>query len=243
MHRRELLALVGGRRAGTAWAIPIAEVAPDGTFVVTKHDGTGGLVTVDTVGRAARLRDGRPGALPHARTASPISRRSGSSRTGRDRVRVSGITRRRRRPTRTRSRSPISRGTRPSGQLTMSGPDAVAKARICADAIWGRLARAGRRLRADAHRARRRRCLSRAAHARAATPGRDRPARRRARTASREKVDRFGKELAPLVTSGPPGVTGFAGGRPKATEVLGYWPALIPKRPASRPQVVVEEVA
>src|SRR2546426_771011 len=31
----------------------------------------------------------------------------------------------------------------------------------------------------------------------------------------RGKVDRFGKELAPLVTAGPPGVTGFAGGRPK----------------------------
>jgi hypothetical protein len=58
---------------------------------------------------------------------------------------------------------------------------------------------------------------------------------------SRAKVDRFGKELAPLVTSGPPGVTGFAGGRPKATEVLGYWPALIPKKLVV-PQVSVEEV-
>jgi hypothetical protein len=58
---------------------------------------------------------------------------------------------------------------------------------------------------------------------------------------SKGKVDRFGKELAPLVTTGPPGVTGFAGGRPKAAEVLGYWPALIPKRLVS-PHVVVEEV-
>jgi hypothetical protein len=43
------------------------------------------------------------------------------------------------------------------------------------------------------------------------------------------KVERFGTELVPLVTSGPPGVTGFAGGRPKATEIIGYWPALISK--------------
>ena len=42
----------------------------------------------------------------------------------------------------------------------------------------------------------------------------------------RAKVDRFGSELVPLVTSGPPGVTGFAGGRPKATEIIGFWPAL-----------------
>ena len=45
----------------------------------------------------------------------------------------------------------------------------------------------------------------------------------------RAKVDRFGMELVPLVTSGPPGVTGFAGGRPKATEVIGFWPALVRK--------------
>ena len=31
------------------------------------------------------------------------------------------------------------------------------------------------------------------------------------------------------MTSGPPGVTGFAGGRPKATEIIGYWPALLSK--------------
>jgi hypothetical protein len=62
------------------------------------------------------------------------------------------------------------------------------------------------------------------------------------RDPDRERVDRFGKELAPLVTSGPPGVTGFAGGRPKATEVLGYWPALVPKR-LVRTEVSVEQVS
>jgi hypothetical protein len=43
------------------------------------------------------------------------------------------------------------------------------------------------------------------------------------------------------VTSGPPGVTGFAGGRPKATEVLAFWPALIDKS-LVEPVVEVEEV-
>ncbi|MCX6150025.1 MAG: DUF1446 domain-containing protein [Ignavibacteriales bacterium] len=42
-------------------------------------------------------------------------------------------------------------------------------------------------------------------------------------------VERFGKEIAPLILTGPPSVTGFAGGRPKPTEVVAYWPALIPK--------------
>ncbi|MDT3696891.1 MAG: acyclic terpene utilization AtuA family protein [Ignavibacterium sp.] len=40
-------------------------------------------------------------------------------------------------------------------------------------------------------------------------------------------VERFGKEIAPLILTGPPSVTGFAGGRPKPSEVVAYWPALI----------------
>ena len=47
------------------------------------------------------------------------------------------------------------------------------------------------------------------------------------RDRDRAKVERFGKEIAPLVTAGPPGVTGFAGGRPKPQEVVAYWPALL----------------
>ena len=54
-------------------------------------------------------------------------------------------------------------------------------------------------------------------------------------------VERFGKELAPLILTGPPAVTGFAGGRPKPSEVIAYWPALIPKS-AVTPRVVVEEI-
>src|SRR5439155_23713603 len=45
----------------------------------------------------------------------------------------------------------------------------------------------------------------------------------------RTSIERFTKEIAPLILTGPPGVTGFAGGRPKVEEVIAYWPALIPK--------------
>ena len=45
----------------------------------------------------------------------------------------------------------------------------------------------------------------------------------------RASIERFTKEIAPLILTGPPGVTGFAGGRPKVEEVVAYWPALIPK--------------
>jgi hypothetical protein len=49
------------------------------------------------------------------------------------------------------------------------------------------------------------------------------------RSEDRKAVERFTKEIAPLVLTGPPGVTGFAGGRPKVEEIVAYWPALIPK--------------
>jgi hypothetical protein len=56
------------------------------------------------------------------------------------------------------------------------------------------------------------------------------------------KVDRFGKEIAPLITAGPPGVTGFAGGRPKAQEIVAYWPALLAREEVEgRIEVTVEE--
>jgi hypothetical protein len=45
----------------------------------------------------------------------------------------------------------------------------------------------------------------------------------------REAIEQFGREIAPLILTGPSGVTGFAGGRPRPSEVIAYWPALIPK--------------
>ena len=45
----------------------------------------------------------------------------------------------------------------------------------------------------------------------------------------RKAIERFTREIAPLVLNGPPSVTGFAGGRPKVEEIVAYWPALVDK--------------
>jgi hypothetical protein len=50
------------------------------------------------------------------------------------------------------------------------------------------------------------------------------------RSGNKAAVERFTREIAPLVLNGPPSVTGFAGGRPKVEEIVAYWPALIDKR-------------
>ena len=55
----------------------------------------------------------------------------------------------------------------------------------------------------------------------------------------RSSVERFTREIAPLVLTGPPSVTGFAGGRPRVQEIMAYWPALI-RREAVEPHLRVE---
>ena len=49
------------------------------------------------------------------------------------------------------------------------------------------------------------------------------------RDPERAAVERFCRELAPLVTSGPPGIVGYAAGRPTPRPAFGYWPALVPR--------------
>jgi hypothetical protein len=45
----------------------------------------------------------------------------------------------------------------------------------------------------------------------------------------REAVERFAREIAPLITSGPAGLAGYAAGRPQVRPVYAYWPTLVPK--------------
>ncbi|HEX6589795.1 MAG TPA: hypothetical protein VF039_12300, partial [Longimicrobiales bacterium] len=59
------------------------------------------------------------------------------------------------------------------------------------------------------------------------------------RGSDKAAVDRFGREIAPLILTGPPTVTGFAGGRPRAEQIVAYWPALI-DRTQVEPHLEVE---
>ncbi len=61
------------------------------------------------------------------------------------------------------------------------------------------------------------------------------------RAKDRNTVKRFGQEIAPLILTGPPSVTGFAGGRPKPSDVIAYWPALMPKN-LVKPKVKILEL-
>jgi hypothetical protein len=205
---------------------PIVESAGDGSFVVTKHEGTGGMVTVDTVAEQLMYEMGDPTAYITPDVVADFTSIR-LEQEGPDRVRVSGIRGRPSTPFLKVSASYLG-GYKASGQLTVSGPLAVEKARLCAETVWKRLERAGVTFAAeqrdeelvgvDA-------CLPGILAAPAEPP--EVLLRLGVRDEDPARVERFGMELAPLVTAGPPGVTGFAGGRPKPQEVVAYWPALV----------------
>src|SRR6266849_3786037 len=123
-----------------------------------------------------------------------------------------------------------SAGYKAVGTLVYSWPDAYAKAQAADKILRARLDRLGLRFEQILTEF----VGANATHGRlAGEPSRDLAAvqlRVGVRSENRAAVERFTKEIAPLILTGPPGVTGFAGGRPKVEEIVAYWPALLPKR-------------
>ena len=220
---------------------PLVEGSADGSFTVTKHPGTGGMVTVDTVSEQLLYEMADPaGYITPDVVADFTSIRL--AQDGPDRVRVSGIEGRPKTPTLKISASYLA-GYKASGQITISGPRAVAKAELAAECVWKRLERAGMVFPPEQ---RSQEIVGTGACLPGIFPQPPEPPevvlRLGVRDPDRAKVERFGKEIAPLITTGPPGVTGFAGGRPKAQEVVAYWPALLAREEVEeRIEVTVEE--
>lgn len=206
---------------------PIIEAFPDGTFVVTKHGGTGGRVSVATVTEQLVYEIGDPRSYITPDCVADFTTIR-LAQDGHDRVRVSGI--RGRRATESLKVS-ISYfyGYKAVGTLVYAWPDAYAKAQRADRILRARLRRLGLTFE---------QILTEyvgvnATHGRlAGAPGPDLAEvewRIAVRAPKREPVERFTREIAPLILNGPPSVTGFAGGRPKVEEIVAYWPALIPK--------------
>jgi Acyclic terpene utilisation family protein AtuA len=207
---------------------PIVEASPDGTFIITKHEGTGGWVIIPSVKEQLVYEMGDP----HSYITPDCVADFTSVRLeyeGRDRVRVFGIEGRPATDTLKVSIS-YSAGYKAVGTLVYSWPDAYDKAQAADRILRARLDRLG--LKFD-------QVLTEFVGANAThgplagKPSPDLPEvqlRVGVRSENRNAVERFTKEIAPLVLTGPPGVTGFAGGRPKVEEIVAYWPALIPKQ-------------
>jgi hypothetical protein len=221
---------------------PVVEVREDGSFVVTKHEGTGGMVTTDTVSEQLLYEMGDPTEYITPDVIADFSQVR-LTQDGPDRVLVEGV-KGRPRPERLKISATYLAGYKAWGELTISGPRAVEKAELAADIVWKRLERSGVDFPLDERTVEivgAGTCLPGILEAPADPP--EVVLRMGVRDSDWDMVARFGKEIAPLVTAGPPGVTGYAAGRPKPREIIAYWPALLARDEVEKwVAVSVEEV-
>ncbi len=201
---------------------PLVEIEESGTFRLTKPEGTGGAVNIETVSEQLLYEVGDPAAYLTPDVTADFTSVT-LREAGRDVVQVEGA---RGRPATDSYKVSCSYrdGWMASGTLVIYGSDAPDKARRCGEMVLERVRRAGVELQYSN------------IETLGAAP--EVVLRMTVRDSRRQAVERFTKELAPLVTSGPPGVTGYTTGRPSLREVFAYWPALVNKN-AVQPQVQI----
>ncbi len=206
---------------------PIIEATADGSFAVTKHPGTGGRVSVASVTEQLLYEMGDPANYITPDCVVDFTSIA-LSQEAPDRVAVRGV---RGRPATDSLKVSISYlyGYKAVGTLVYAWPDAYRKARKADQVIRERLERLGLRFEE---------ILTEyvgvnATHGPLAGEPDPNIAEVQLRIGVRAResgpVQRFSREIAPLILNGPPSATGFAGGRPKVEEIVAYWPALIPK--------------
>jgi hypothetical protein len=205
---------------------PILEAEPDGSFAVTKHPGTGGRIDAHGIKEQLLYEIGDP-----RRYVTPDCVADFTSvrleDAGPDRVRGCGG-RGGPRPATLKVSLSYDAGWKSSGTLVYTWPQALEKARAADRIVRQRLEQLGLRFE-EVH--------SEffgvnACHGPAAPPVTDPPEvqlRISVRGSGKGAVDRFTREMIPLVLTGPPGGTGYGEGRPEVRQIVAYWPALIPR--------------
>ena len=208
---------------------PIVEAYADGSFEITKHPGTGGRITVPGVTEQLVYEMGDPTQYITPDCVADFTTIA-LRQTAKDRVRFSGI---RGRPATDKLKVSAAYfyGYKAVGTLVYAWPDAYKKARAADRVLRQRLTDLGLEFEtiltefvgADA---------THGPLALRELATEDLPEvqlRIGVRARERAPVERFTREIAPLILNGPPSVTGFAGGRPKPEEIVAYWPALLDK--------------
>lgn len=207
---------------------PIAEAYPNGEVIITKHSGTGGKVTFETVAEQLLYEIGDPKNYITPDCVADFTSIKLED-LGNDRVKmfdVKGFPK----TEYYKVSCSYSDGYSASSSLTYSWPQALTKAKAADEILRKRLANLS--LRFDEIRTEF--VGYNATHGPLAKELSEDDIneitlRVAVRSHDYSSVERFGKEIAPLILTGPPSVTGFAGGRPKPSEVVAYWPALILK--------------
>ena len=208
---------------------PIAEAFPNGEVIITKHQNTGGRVSFETVAEQLLYEIGDPKSYITPDCVADFTSIKLED-LGNDRVRVYDV---KGFPETEFYKVSCSYadGYSASATLTYSWPQALAKAKAADQILRKRLENLN--LQFDEIRSEfigYNACHGPLAKQLPEDDINEIMLRVAVRSHDYNSVERFGKEIAPLILTGPPSVTGFAGGRPKPSEVVAYWPALIPKK-------------
>jgi Acyclic terpene utilisation family protein AtuA len=208
---------------------PIAEAYPNGEVIITKHENTGGRVSFETVAEQLVYEIGNPKSYITPDCIADFSSIKLED-LGNNRVKVFDVKGTEATETYKVSCS-YADGFSTVGTLTYSWPDALSKAKAADLILRKRL----ENLNLKFDEIKTEFVGYNATHGPLATKtDEDKINEVMLRVAVRSKdydsIKRFGMEIAPLILTGPPSVTGFAGGRPRPSEVIAYWPALIPKK-------------
>ncbi len=219
---------------------PIAEAYPNGDVIITKHSGTGGKVSFETVAEQLVYEIADPASYITPDCVADFTSIKLED-LGNDRVKVYDVKGKEATDSYKVSCS-YADGFTASSSLTYSWPDALSKAEAADKILRERLAKLN--LKFDEIRTEF--VGYNSTHGPLATKLNEDKIneimlRISVRSRDYESIKRFGMEIAPLILTGPPSVTGFAGGRPRPKEVIAYWPALIPKKLVN-PQVKILEL-
>jgi len=205
---------------------PVIEMDEDGEFIVTKAPRTGGRVDEMTVKEQLVYEIGDPENCLSPDVSVSLTNVA-VKQEGQDRVRVTGI--QGREPTETYKVSASYRdGFKAEGMLAVFGGMAQEKVRQAGQMLLDRLKSENITFKESLVE-----CLGMGD----VVPGVVEPEclgiecvlRVAVKDDNRSYIEQFTKEVASLVTSGPPGTTGYNAGRPHVREVFGFWPCLIPK--------------
>ncbi len=201
---------------------PIVEIDSKGNIIVTKPENSGGAVTIETVKEQLLYEIGDPDnyICPDV-IVSFLGLKVETM--GENRIQVTGATGKPP-PDKLKVSATYRDGYRVEGMITVFGKDCRAKALKCGEIVRERL--------------RQQKLEPQKYHVECLGTGDVVPSMPKTQTMetvlricaidqSKEPLLQLAKEIAPLVTSGPQGVTGYTSGRPKVRPLFSFWPTLI----------------
>ena len=209
---------------------PIVEASADGSFVITKSPGTGGLVTPATVAEQLLYEIGDPRAYLVPDVSCDFTQVR-MTQQAEHHVLVSGAIGRA--PTaQYKVSATYADGFRNTGFLTIAGADAVRKAQRTGAALLTRMQRmlAARGLPPFTETRIEVLGGEEMFGANASTEAREVVLKMSAKAASKDSLELFAREFAPAATSMAPGTLGLVGGRPSPTPVVRLFSFLLDKR-------------